>query len=167
MAQHFVICKYCNQKFNRDIEPFVEVGARRYAHKSCAEQVEASTSPEEKDYNNLETYIKKLFNIKTINAKTKKQIRDFREEYGYSYSGMLKTLYWWYEIQDHTTELAKNGIGIIPYIYEDAEKYYYTLYLAKIVNDNIGEYKPKIEEIEIASPRTYVNPIKLFKIGEE
>ena len=167
MATHFVICKYCNQKFNRDIEPFVEVGARRYAHKSCADKVEASIPQDEKDYNNLEIYIKKLFNIKTINAKTKKQIRDFREEYGYSYSGMLKTLYWWYEIQDHTTELAKNGIGIIPYIYEDAEKYYYTLYLAKIVNDNIGEYKPKIEEVEIASPRTYVNPIKLFKIGEE
>ncbi len=94
MATHFVICKYCNQKFNRDIEPFVEVGARRYAHKSCADKVEASIPQDEKDYNNLETYIKKLFNIKTINAKTKKQIRDFREEYGYSYSGMLKTLYW-------------------------------------------------------------------------
>lgn len=94
MANHFVICKYCNQKFNRDIEPFVEVGARRYAHKSCAEQVDAAIPQDEKDYNNLEIYIKKLFNIKTINAKTKKQIRDFREEYGYSYSGMLKTLYW-------------------------------------------------------------------------
>lgn len=164
MANHFVICKYCNQKFNRDIEPFVEVGARRYAHKSCAEQVEAAIPQDEKDYNNLEIYIKKLFNIKTINAKTKKQIRDFREEYGYSYSGMLKTLYWWYEIQEHTTELAQNGIGIIPYIYDDAEKYYYTLYLAKIVNDNIGEYKPKIEEIEIASPRIHTNPIKLFQI---
>ena len=166
MANHFVICKYCNQKFNRDIEPFVEVGARRYAHKSCAERVDAAIPQDEKDYNNLEIYIKKLFNIKTINAKTKKQIRDFREEYGYSYSGMLKTLYWWYEIQDHTTELAQNGIGIIPYIYDDAEKYYYTLYLAKMVNDNIGEYKPKIEEIEIASPRIHVNPIKLFQIEE-
>ena len=51
--------------------------------------------------------------------------------------------------------------------YDDAEKYYYTLYLAKLVNDNVGEYKPKIEEIEIASPRVYINPIRLFKIDED
>ena len=167
MASHFVICKYCGCRFDRDVEPFVEVGARRYAHKSCAEKVDAAIPQDEKDYNNLEKYIKKLFNMKNINAKTKKQIKEFREEYGYSYSGMLKTLYWWYEIQDHTTELAQNGIGIIPYIYDDAEKYYYTLYLAKLVNDNVGEYKPKIEEIEIASPRVYTNPTKLFKIDDE
>ena len=91
---HFVICKYCGCRFNRDIEPFVEVGTRRYAHKTCAEKVDEAIPQSEKDYNNLETYIKKLFKINTINAKTKKQIRDFREEYGYSYSGMLKTLYW-------------------------------------------------------------------------
>ena len=49
---------------------------------------------------------------------------------------------------------------------EDAEKYYYTLYLAKLVNDNVGEYKPKVEEVEIASPRVYTNPTKLFKIDD-
>ena len=164
---HYVICKYCGVRFDKDIEPFVAINARRYAHKSCAEKVDASISQDEKDYNNLESYIKKLFKIDTVNVKTKKQIRDFREEYGYSYSGILKTLYWWYEIQGHTTELAKDGIGIVPYVYDDAERYYYTLYLAKIVNDNINEYKPKKEEIEIASPRVYTQPLKLFKLDEE
>lgn len=166
MAQHFVICKYCGCRFNRDVEPFVEIGARRYAHKTCADKVDAAIPQDEKDYNNLEAYIKKLFNMNTVNAKTKKQIRDFREEYGYSYTGILKTLYWWYEIQDHTTELARDGIGIVPYIYADAEKYYYTLYLAKMVNDNVIEYKPRVEKIEIASPRTYINPMKLFNLEE-
>ena len=55
----------------------------------------------------------------------------------------------------------------MPYVYEDAEKYYYTLYLAKIVNDNVNEYKPKIEEVEIASPRIYVQPKKLFNLNDE
>jgi len=167
MAQHFVICKYCNQKFNRDIEPFVEVGGRRYAHKSCAEQIDASIPQDEKDYNNLELYIKKLFNMKTLNIKIRKQIKNFREEYGYSYSGILKTLYWWYEIQNHTIDLAGDGIGIVPYIYKDAEKYYYTIYLAKIVNDGINEYKPKTEKIEIPSPRVFTQPLKMFKLNEE
>ena len=161
---HFVICRYCNCRFDRDIEPFVEISARRYAHKSCADKVNAAIPQEEKDYNNLEKYIKQLFKVDKINAKTKKQIKDFREEYGYTYTGMLKTLYWWYEIKGHTTELAKDGIGIVPYVYDDAEKYYYTLYLAKVVNENIHDYKPKIVEVEIPSPRVYIKPIKLFKI---
>ena len=164
---HFVICKYCNDRFDRDIEPFVEVSSRRYAHKSCYDKVNNAIPQEEKDYNNLELYIKKLFNIDKINAKTRKQIKEFREEYNYTYTGMLKTLYWWYDIKGHTTELARDGIGIVPYVYEDAEKYYYTLYVAKMVNDSIGEYKPKIQEVEIPSPRTRTNPIRLFKIDDK
>ena len=162
--QHYVICKYCGIKFNRDTEPAVKVGERRYAHKACAEKVEAAIPQEEKDYMALEQYIKKLFKIDTVNMKIKKQIREFRTEYGYSYTGILKTLYWWYEIKEHTLELANDGIGIVPYIYEDAEKYYYTLYLAQIVNNNINIYNHKTEEVEIASPRVRTNPIKLFDL---
>ena len=161
---HFVICKYCKERFDRDKESFVEVGARRYAHKFCADKIDAAIPQEEKDYNNLEKYIKQLFKIDKINAKTKKQIRDFKQEYGYTYTGMLKTLYWWYEIKGHTIELARDGIGIVPFIYEDAEKYYYTLYLAKIVNEKVQEYKTKTVEVEIPPPEIYTNPIKLFKI---
>lgn len=161
---HFVICKYCGCRFDRDIEPFIEVSARRYAHKKCADKIDAAIPQEEKDYNNLEKYIKQLFKTDRVNTKTKKQIRDFKQEFGYTYTGILKTLYWWYEIKGHTTELAKDGIGIVPYIYEDAEKYYYTLYLARIVNENIQEYKPKVIEVEIPSPQTTSNTIKLFKL---
>ena len=164
MAAHFVICKYCGDRFDRDKTPFVEVGTRRYAHKACADKVEAAIPQDEKDYNTLEEYIKHLFKADKINAKTKKQIRDFRQEYGYTYTGILKTLYWWYEIKGHTTELAKDGIGIVPYVYEDAEKYYYTLFVASKINEQVQDYKPKIVEVEIQSPEVQSNTIRLFKI---
>lgn len=32
---HSVICKICNNTFNRDIEPYVKVDSRRYAHSEC------------------------------------------------------------------------------------------------------------------------------------
>ena len=64
MAAHFVTCKYCGIRFDRDKEPAIEVSPRRYAHKECAERVDAAIPQEEKDYNNLERYIKKLFNVK-------------------------------------------------------------------------------------------------------
>jgi hypothetical protein len=94
MAKKIAKCKFCGEQFDRNAEPFVEVGARRYAHKACAEKAQAGISQDELDYLKLEEYIKQLFNINTINAKMKKQIKDFRQEYGYTFSGMLKTLYW-------------------------------------------------------------------------
>lgn len=91
---HYAICKYCNIKFNRDKEPYVEVGSRRYAHKACAETHEASIPQEEKDYQNLEKYIKQLFKIDNLNIRIRKQIKDFKETYNYTYTGIQKTLYW-------------------------------------------------------------------------
>ena len=32
---HIVICKCCGEKFDRDTEPFAQVGNRRYAHAKC------------------------------------------------------------------------------------------------------------------------------------
>ena len=71
MAVRMVKCKYCGIQFNRNAEPFVEVGGRRYAHKACADQHQASIPQEEKDYQALEDYIKKLFKEDYLNAKIK------------------------------------------------------------------------------------------------
>ena len=38
---HKVKCKYCQEIFDRDKEPFVKVSERRYAHKLCFEQNQA------------------------------------------------------------------------------------------------------------------------------
>jgi hypothetical protein len=166
-AARIVKCKYCGVQFNRNAEPFVEVGGRRYAHKACAEAHQATVSQEELDYMELEKYIKKLFNESVISAKIRKQIRDFRQEYNYTYSGMLKTLKWWYEIRGQSIDMAQGGIGIIPYIYQDALKYYYSIYLAKLANDEKVSYQPKVKEIEIASPRVRPNPKKLFNLDDD
>lgn len=161
-----VKCKYCGIQFDRNAEPSVEVGGRRYAHKACAERFQAAIPQEEQDYIELENYIKKLFNEKNLNIKIRKQIKDFREEYQYTYSGMLKTLYWWYEIKGHSIDQAQGGIGIIPYVYEEALKYYYSIYLARLVNEARENYKPVVKEVEIGSPRVRSNPIKFFDFND-
>ena len=119
------------------------------------------------DENLKKNYIKKLFKEDYLNAKIRKQIRDFRKEYQYTYSGMLKTLYWWYEIKGNSIDLAQGGIGIIPFIYDDALKYYYSIFMAQTINENKEINKPKVKEIEIGSPRAFQNPPKLFNFGEE
>ena len=137
MAVRLVKCKYCNEQFDRNKEPFVEVSNRRYAHKACAEKYQQSTSQEELDYLALEKYIKKLFNKNVLTARIKKQIKDYRQEYGYTYTGMQKTLYWWFEIKKNSIDQANEGIGIVPYVYNDALDYYYSLYLAKVANESL------------------------------
>lgn len=79
---------------------------------------------------------------------------------------MLKALTWWFDIKKNTLEGTNGGIGILPYIYNDAKTYYYGLYLALVQNQG-KEIHTRIEEVEIAPPQVYVRPPRLFNIEEE
>lgn len=164
---HWVICKQCEQRFNRDKEECVPVDGRRYVHKSCFEAYDNSKSKEEKDLIALETYIKQLFKTTTVSAKIKKQIQSFQKEYNYTYSGMLKTLTWWFEIKQNSIEKANNGIGIIPYVYQEAHNYYYSLYLAETQNLQFTQEQLKMNviEVEIEPPQVKRKEFKLFNLG--
>lgn len=165
---HKVKCKYCGVEFDRDKESFIQISPRRYAHPKCHQEADNNKSQEQKDQEELEKYIMKLFNETYLNARVKKQIKDFKEEYNYTYSGMLKTLIYWYEVKGNSIEKANGGIGIIPYVYKDSMNYYYSLYLAAIANQdkNIEKYKPLIKEFSIESPRTLKKEIHLFNLDD-
>lgn len=166
MAKAMVKCPYCNLQFDRNAEPFVAVSSRRYAHKTCYDKAQSGKTQGEKDYEELCKYIKQKFGIQTISAKITRQIADYKKQYNFSYSGMLKALIWWFDVKHNTLEGTNGGIGILPYIYNDAKTYYYGLYLAQIANQN-KTLKIEVEEIEIAPPQAYARPPKLFNIGEE
>ena len=86
-----VKCLFCGEQFDRDSVEFVQV-KNRYAHKECFDKAEASKSQEEKDLKELEEYIMKMFNETFVNARIRQQIKRMREQYNYSYSGILKSL---------------------------------------------------------------------------
>lgn len=161
---HYVNCIYCGIRFNRDKEPTSQISARRYAHKECTKNHEENKGQEEKDIEALEKYIMNLFHESYINARIRKQLKDFKEQYDFSYSGMLKTLIYWYEVKGNSTEKANGGIGIIPYVYKDAEKYYFNLYLIKLANadKDVKKYKPKERIIEIPPPVSQRKKVKLL-----
>ena len=155
---HAVRCVYCGEIFDRDKEVCVEVSPRRYAHATCDTQAT-------EDLKELEEYIKKIFCETTVNAKIKKQINDFRKEYGYTYSGILKCLKWWFEIQGNTIDKAMGGIGIVPYIYKEVEKYYYSIYIAQEKNQN-KELNNQVIEV-VVSPPARDEKKRLFNIEVE
>jgi len=166
MAKLIAKCYYCGEQFDRNQEEWVAVSARRYAHKKCHDEVQSNKTQEEIDYENLLQYIKKTYCYTAIPAKITRQITDYKKQYNFTYSGMLKALKWWFEIKRNSIEDANGGIGILPYIYNDAKTYYYGLFIANMINEG-KRINNKVEEIEIAPPQVYVQPPKLFSIEEE
>ena len=168
-----VKCPYCNETFDRN-DPaikFVKLG-RRYAHQSCHIKHEASMTQEEKDLRDLYEYIKLLFGVDYNFKKVERQIKEYKQykdgnDLPYTYSGMLASLRWFYEIKGNNKDAANGGIGIIPYIYNDAKKYYYNIYLAKEKNKEVKDYKVQVEEITITPPKIIESKPKLWFEDEE
>jgi hypothetical protein len=169
---HMVKCTVCGESFDRDKIQAVKSGARRYAHYTCLPEGELVPLPNavvDQDLVDLENYIKNLLGDDYNPARVKKQIKDYKTEYNYSYSGMLKALVWFYEVKGNSIEKANGGIGILPFVYQDAYNYYYSLYLAQLVNEekDVNQYKTKVREIVIKSPSVAEKPIRLFDLGED
>ena len=82
---------------------------------------------------------------------------------------MLKTLRWWYDIKGNSIDKAQGGLNIIPFIYKEAEKYYYLLYQAHIENEkkDLKNYKVKEKIVEIESPIKKKTKRRTFNFEEE
>lgn len=165
---HKVKCKYCGKEFDRDKIECVLVSAKRYAHIECHNNYLNNRTQEEKDQEALENYIMFLFKEPFVNARIKKQLKEYKKEYNFTDSGMLKSLKWWFEIKGNSIEKANGGLGILPYIYKDALQYYYALYLAQIANQekDISQYINKSKTIEIKPPKAEKRHPKLFNMEE-
>lgn len=167
---HKVICFYCRQQFDRDKEPTKQVSARRYAHLKCWEEHIANMSQEEKDMIAFYEYTKQLFGEDYNYTLTKKLAERYIKENKYTYHGMLSSLKWYYEKEGHSIEKSNGSIGIIPYIYQQAKRYYYMLYQAQLVNQqkNIPTFiLPRERVINIKSPRVDVRPPRMWFEGED
>ena len=161
-----VICKYCNKPMNRKDEDCVALGNGKYAHKKC---VAIEDSRELTEQEKLERYIMKLFGTDYVHQRVKRQINDFIQQYNYTYSGIRKSLVYWYEVKGNSIDKANGGIGIVPYIYQDAYRYYYALWEAKQKNKDkdIESYKPEEIVIHIPAPQRNVKKRKLFTFLDE
>ena len=162
--KHLVKCKFCGEIFDTNNEEFVKPTSNRYAHKSCYEKTLKEKTQEELDREDLENYIKQLLHISQLTPKINKQIKTFREENNYSYSGIKRCLIYFYEIQRNDIEKANGGIGIVPWVWDQAYTYFYSLWIAQQKNENktIESYKPKNIEIVIPPPQRKPKKRKLF-----
>lgn len=126
----FVICKYCKKKINKTKDKDYVAVKKRYAHIAC---VEAETKREKTDEEKFYIYIIELFKLDDdfVPPRIQKQAQDYIKKYNYTYSGMLKALKYFYEVKHNDISKANGGIGILPYCYQDAYNYYFSLWQAQ------------------------------------
>lgn len=161
-----VVCAYCKKPMSKKDEDCVMIGNNKYVHKACQELEEKR---EKTDKEQLEDYIKDLFQISYIDPRVKGQIKKYIDEYNYTYSGIRKALIYHYEIKGGDKSKANGGIGIVPYVYQNAYEYHYNLWLAQQKNKDVEVtlYAPKVKEIVIPRPQRKVKKRQLFTFLDE
>lgn len=174
MAKHIVTCRICGNKFDMNAIQAVKIGNLRYAHLSCSPDkgeimpLEEKTE-EEQELEKLKEYIKNLLGDSYNHVLVSKQIKKYVKENNYSYSGILKSLKYFYEVQGNTTEKAMGGIGIVPYCYEQAKTYYFNMWLAqqKNISKNLDNYFIKEVTFEILPPKREIKQKRLFSVDND
>lgn len=161
-----VTCVYCKKTINKKTDKFKQLSNGKYAHLACAELEEKR---EKTDSEKLDLYIMELFDWEYVHPRVKRQISEYIEEYNFSYSGILKSLEYFYNIKGNPIEKANGGIGIVPYVYQDAYNYYYAIWEARQKNKGIKikNYVVDTKEIVIPPPQRKVKTRKLFTFLDE
>lgn len=143
-----VKCKYCGKSFYREDCEWVKI-KNRYAHAACATG-EASTQDQEEE--EMYAYMKQLFQTDTLATRIYQQVRQYLGE-GKTYKGIYKTLKYWYEIKNGSIEQARGGIGIVEYIYDDAQAYWVAVQMAREHNQQAQQTDaPQVREVHIINP---------------
>lgn len=164
---HIVKCAICQKTFDRDKIQAVKHGARRYSHYECEPTGEkVPLIKKDEDLQKLLEYINILFKGQQNQAKVNQSIKKFHSELGYSYSGIQKALYYFYEIKHNSIDKANGGISIVPFVYKDAYNYYYDLFMAQQRNENKKPFIERVREIIIKPPKVE-KPVKLFDLDKE
>ena len=169
---HYVICSVCGKKFNRDVVQAVKTGARRYAHASCDPNnknlVPLEQKEEDPDLIKLKDYINQKFGKSANWAQINRQIRIYTTENNYSLSGILKSLIYFYEVKGNSIEKSNGALGIVPFVYNDAYNYYYSLFVAQSQNQQKDVVKiiSKVKEVTIPLP-TIKLPKRFFNLDDD
>lgn len=120
----------------------------KYYCKICFE----NKQKEAQDYKNLVAYICELYQIEAPTGWMLKQIKDYKEQFNFTYRGIKTTLHYFYEIQEGNSVEDSMGIGIVPFVYDEAKRFYIE---KKAVKDSLKDCD--LEEIGNRKKTIHIN----------
>lgn len=107
-----VKCAYCGGSLDRD--KGVRYKDKNY-HNKCCQSV--------KERERVTQYICYLFELKAPGPRNYALLKKYIDE-GYTYKGIFYSLKYFFEVQKNDKSKSKESIGIVPYVYEEAQRYF-------------------------------------------
>lgn len=154
-------CKFCGKLIEDKTNATKK--SNGWYHNSCVEEKEKQKNENKSDYDKLIDYIYELYNG-NIPVFIFKQIKDYVNEYGMKYSGILLTLRYIYEELEIPFD-EENGIGLVVYKYSECSKNWQR---QQEINKAIEEFE--FEEKEVVVNKRFSgninNKYKEIDIGE-
>lgn len=116
-----VKCLYCGNEIDRDTNnEWRQLNNKRYVHEKCYQDHERN-----KEYKNkIHEKMKDLCENEYLRQKVNSQIKMYTEKDNINEYDIYQTLVYWYDIKHNDPSQANGGIGIVPYVYKDAKKYF-------------------------------------------
>ena len=144
--QQMLKCYYCGQTFDRTKEEYVQVKGRRYAHKRCYE----NRSGEEIDKDEFWETLDEVFHgsANYDYRKVDSQLKSYLKQ-GYTIRGVINAVRYWFNVKNGSIIDANKGIGIVPFIYQEAQEYQAYLDKQRIEITSIDEMQStKVQKIQ-------------------
>ena len=110
-----VICQFCKSASNKVDKKEAVVIDKKNFHEKCGKLYS--------DRKELYETVVRIFKLKAPGPRNIALINKYYNE-GMTFRGMNFSLIYFYEIKKNSIKKANEGVGIIPYIYEEAKKYY-------------------------------------------
>lgn len=132
------ICRWCNGPVDLDKDEYVLLyNGKRYAHKSCHEK---ATAGDEHFIDLIYEYLGHEVGIKYDYTNCERQRKSYLKTMKYTNEGIYNSLKYFYGVQKGSPEKSGNRIGIVPYIYTEANEYFQKLEQHKReINRTMGE----------------------------
>ncbi len=155
------VCPYCKNYVSTK-EASKTYKGKKY-HADCFNKILDDLEEGDTEREKLNKYICEIFEIDRVSPLIDKQISEFTKINGYTISGIYNTLKYFFSIGERDVGEDVRGIGIVPYVYEEAKEYFETIKKATNHNKN---FVPVITEqrIQIRKPDYSVNKIDISKI---
>lgn len=142
MAGRPAKCKWCGELIEDKSNATKK--SNGWWHNNCLEEKEKQKNENKSDYEKLIDYIYELYDG-NIPIFVFKQIKDYVNEYGMKYSGILLTLKYIYEELEIPFD-EENGIGLVVYKYSECSKEWQR---QQEINKAIDEFEFEEKEVVV------------------
>jgi hypothetical protein len=137
-------CPYCKNYISTK-EPSKNYKGTK-VHLACFEKMLDDLEAGDTDREELNRYICKLFSLKKITPLIDSQINNFVSINGYTLKGIQGTLYYFFELEEREVGEDVKGIGIVPFVYDEAKDYFSLK--SKALEEN-RKFNKKTQEVSV------------------